>query len=146
MKFTSKSDFGLISVEIFISKFHPNFASKYHSKCGQHSIRFQCRRHYVADIFGHSISPKMSPTFTICRRHLRRHFRRNYQNIGWVHRCNRWPASERAGGARMLVYLCCWGSPQHANTPSRGMLACWHANRWPAREGGGPKMLVCLCC
>ena len=87
MKFTSKSDSGRISVEILISKFHPNFASKYHSKCGQHFTRFQCRRHYVADIFGHSISPKMSPTFNICRRHLRRHFRRNYQNIGWVHRC-----------------------------------------------------------
>lgn len=88
MQFTSKSDSGQISVEILISKFHPNFASKYHSKCGQHFTRFQCRRHYVADIFGHSISPKMSPTFNKCRRHLRRHFRRNYQNIGWVHRCD----------------------------------------------------------
>ena len=85
---TSKSDSTRISVEIFISKFHPNFASEYRKKCGPHSTRFQCRRHYVADIFCQKMSPKMSPTFKKCRRHLRRHFRRNYQNIGWVHRCS----------------------------------------------------------
>ena len=83
---TSKSDSTRISVEIFISKFHPNFASEYRKKCGPHSTRFQCRRHYVADIFCQKMSPKMSPTFKKCRRHLHRHFRRNYQNIGWVHR------------------------------------------------------------
>ena len=85
--FASKSDSARISVENFISKYHPNFAAEYRKKCGPHSTRFQCRRHYVADIFCQKMSPKMSPTFKKCRRHLHRHFRRNYQNIGWVHRC-----------------------------------------------------------
>ena len=85
--FASKFDSTRISVEIFISKYHTNFASEYRKKCGPHSTRFQCRRHYIADIFCQKMSPKMSPTFKKCRRHLHRHFRRNYQNIGWVHRC-----------------------------------------------------------
>ena len=85
--FASKSDSTRISFENFVSKYHPNFASEYRKKCGPHSTRFQCRRHYVADIFCQKMSPKMSPTFKKCRRHLHRHFRRNYQNIGWVHRC-----------------------------------------------------------
>ena len=92
--FASKSDSTRISVENFISKYHPNFASEYRNKCGPHSTRFQCRRHYVADIFCQKMSPKMSPTFKKCRRHLHRHFRRNYQNIGWVHR---WRSANRTG-------------------------------------------------
>ena len=97
--FASKSDSARISVENFISKYHPNFAAEYRKKCGPHSTRFQCRRHYVADIFCQKMSPKMSPTFKKCRRHLHRHFRRNYQNIGWVHRCRpgRQPATKRSG-------------------------------------------------
>ena len=91
--FASKSDSARISVENFISKYHPNFAAEYRKKCGPHSTRFQCRRHYVADIFCQKMSPKMSPTFKKCRRHLHRHFRRNYQNIGWVHRCLQVPAA-----------------------------------------------------
>ena len=54
------------------------------------------------------------------------------------------PARE---GARMLVYLCYWGAPQHASIPSCwhvGMLACWSM---ASQRGRGRKMLsVLLAC
>jgi len=56
-------------------------------------------------------------------------------------------ASQRGRGARMLVYLCYWGAPQHASIPSCwhvGMLACWSM---VSQRGRGRKMLsVLLAC
>ena len=55
-------------------------------------------------------------------------------------------ASQKGRGARMLVYLCYWGAPQHASIPSCwhvGMLACWSM---VSQRGRGRKMLACLCC
>ena len=56
-------------------------------------------------------------------------------------------ASQRGRGARMLVYLCYWGAPQHASIPSCwhvGMLACW---LMASQRGRGRKMLsVLLAC
>ena len=58
-------------------------------------------------------------------------------------------ASQRGRGARMLVYLCYWGAPQHASIPSCwhvGMLACWLMASQRGRRAKNVGMSVLLTC
>ena len=57
----------------------------------------------------------------------------------------RLPASE-GGGPRMLVCLCCWGTPQHVSTPSCDILACWSVASQPGRGFKDAGLSVQLAC